>query len=129
MNGKKYKGKIGFCLNSKLGIEADGGHYVYIRSVSGNRCKVNVITSLEDEHGKFLWNKIRKVRMGYLYSIPKNDAGFKRWSAIDLDGSVQDLYISDIKDIGRVKMRTRHKFFVGKFTSFSTKKNKRKLRK
>ena len=57
------KRKKGLCRknrdNSDLGITdkygnvVNGGHYVYIRKVNGNKCDVNVITSLEDKRGYY----------------------------------------------------------------------------
>ena len=120
---KKVKGKIGYCDNSILGIKdkfgnpLKGGHYVYIRDTDNNgKCNVNIITSLEDKNGNFNIFKLGKVKRGYLYPIPKNDAGFSRWSAINLDGNIKGVDLSKIKDIGKVNMKRRHRFFVGKFT-------------
>lgn len=134
----RYVGKIGYCSNAALGMKgADGkllkgGHYVYIREVSGSRCNVNVITSLErvrldrfgvpvvDRFGNVVYDyvqpKIEKVKRGYLYPIPKRDADFPLWSAINLDGNIRGVKIADIKNIGSKSMKRRHKFFVGKFT-------------
>ena len=50
---KQYVGKIGYCDNRTLGIKGadgkplNGGHYVYIREKNGDKCNINVITSLE----------------------------------------------------------------------------------
>ena len=134
----RYVGKIGYCSNAALGTKgADGkplkgGHYVYIREVSGSRCNVNVITSLEtvcrdrrgfivkDRYGEpqteFAPLKIEKVKRGYLYPIPKKDADFPLWSAVNLDGNIRGVKIADVKNIGAKSMKRRHKFFVGKFT-------------
>ncbi len=136
---KQYVGKIGFCDNSALGITdidgrpKKGGHYVYIREMIGaNKCNVNIITSLEtvrrnkigkplrDKSGNLITDytstKIDKVKKGYLYPIPKNDSNFTEWSAINLDGNIKNIKISDIKRIGFRKIKTRHKWYVGKFT-------------
>lgn len=118
---KNYVGKIGYCDNATLGIKgADGkpirgGHYVYIRDMRGNKCDVNIITSLEDRKQNLYDYKIQKVRKGFLYPVPKNDANFNQWSAINLDGNINGIKFSDIKDIGKKKMKQRHKWFVGKF--------------
>jgi len=79
------------------------------------RC-VNIITSLEDENGKFAFDKLHKVRKGYLYPIPKYDANFSRWSAINLDGNKKNIPLAKIIGIGNKKFKRRHRFFVGKFT-------------
>lgn len=135
---KNYVGKIGYCENRVLGIRdidgkpLKGGHYVYIREVNNDRCNVNIITSLEtvrrdkrgyivkDKRGEpqtdFTPLKIEKVKRGYLYPIPKKDADFPLWSAVNLDGNIKGVKISDIKNIGSKSMKRRHKFFVGKFT-------------
>ena len=119
---KQYVGKIGYCDNRTLGIKGadgkplSGGHYVYIREKNGNKCNINVITSLEDKNGNFNNFKLGKVKRGYLYPIPKNDIDLPRWSAVNLDGNINDIKVSDIKNVGSKKIKTRHKFFVGKFT-------------
>ena len=119
---KQYVGKIGYCDNRTLGIKGadgkplNGGHYVYIREKNGDKCNINVITSLEYQNGNYNAKKIRKVRDGKIYAIPKSDADFSRWSAINLDGNIKDIPISRIRDIGSKKIKSRHKFFVGKFT-------------
>ncbi len=117
----KIKGKIGYCTNRDLGLTnnqgqaLNGGHYVYIRKVNGERCDVNVITSLEDRNGKFDYAKLHKVRKGFLYPIPKRDANFSQWSAINLDNNVKNVKVSRVKNIGVKSIKKRHKFFVGKF--------------
>ncbi len=120
---KQVVGKIGYCDNATLGIVdkygnlMKGGHYVYIREMNGTtKCNVNVVTSLESKDGYFDNFKLGKVKRGYLYPIPKPDADFKQWSAINLDGNINGIAVSKIKNIGSVKMRKRHRFFVGKFT-------------
>lgn len=119
---KQIVGKIGYCDNKTLGIRdvngklLEGGHYVYIRKLNNdNSCNVNIITSLENRPGIYNSNKIRKIRQGYLYSIPKKDATFSLWSAVDLSGNVKKVKVSKIKNIGCKRMKNRHKWFVGKF--------------
>lgn len=89
---------------------------MYIREKNGDKCNINVITSLEDKNGNFNNFKLGKVKRGYLYPIPKNDIDLPRWSAVNLDGNINDIKVSDIKNVGSKKIKTRHKFFVGKFT-------------
>ena len=119
---RRYVGKIGACNNAVLGLRDKfgrikrGWHCVYIREVKGDRCDVNVITSLETRDGWYKVDKLTKVKRGYLYPIPKNDADFPLWSAINLDGNIKGVKITDIKNIGSKSMKRRHKFFVGKFT-------------
>ena len=122
MNKKKrVVGKVGYCNNKDLGIknrngEYDGGHYVYIRSCKNDKCNVNVITSLETPWGAFNADKIKKVKQGYLYPIPKTDGNFSQWSAVNLDGNIKNIPIHKIKSIGAKGFKKRHRFFVGKFT-------------
>ncbi len=141
---KQVVGKIGYCDNATLGIKdkdgkpIKGGHYVYIREMNGTtKCNVNVVTSLEsyvyvydrktkrkvrvlDRTGKpvtsYDGDKLNKVKNGRLYPVPKVDAGFPLWSALNLDNNINGVKVSDIKDIGKVKMKRRHKFFVGKYS-------------
>ena len=119
---KQLVGKIGYCDNMTLGLKgADGkplkgGHYVYIREMQGaNKCNVNVVTSLENKHGVYDLRKVSKVKHGYLYPIPKGDANFSQWSAINLDGNINGVNVSDIKSIGYKKIKSRHKYYVGKY--------------
>lgn len=118
---KRVVGKVGFCSNRVLGIKDrngndEGGHYVYIRSCKNGKCDVNVITSLETSTGTFNFNKLHKVRQGYLYPIPKGDGNFKQWSAINLDGNIKGISLHSIQSVGQRYFRSRHRFFVGKFT-------------
>ena len=119
---KKVVGKIGYCNNKTLGMKdkngqyIKGGHYVYIREHNGGKCNVNVITSIEDKNGFYQKTKIDKVKRGYLYPIPKNDANFSQWSAVNLDGNIKNIPLSDIDKIGVKSFKRRHKFFIGKFT-------------
>ena len=135
---KSLVGKIGYCDNIVLGIlgrdgkPLKGGHYVYIREMNGaNRCNVNVITSLEkpryDKNGlikdrfgnpqtDIVPSKIENVKKGYLYSVPKPDANFSLWSAINLDGNIRNIKVSEIQQIGKKRIKRRHSWFVGKFT-------------
>lgn len=136
---KTYVGKIGYCDNKVLGITdkkgnpLKGGHYVYIREMQGaTNCNVNVITSLErvrrDAQGKplkdrygnvitdYTEHKIDKVKKGYLYPLPKRDSNFTEWSAINLDGNINNVPLNKIANIGSRSIKKRHKFIVGKYT-------------
>ena len=118
---KRIVGKVGYCDNAILRIKNkdgkyEGGHYVYIREYKDGKCNVNTITSLEKDDGSFNFKKIRNVKQGYLYPIPKNDANFARWSAINLEGNLKNVPIDKIEDIGKKHFKRRHKMFVGKFT-------------
>lgn len=119
---KTYVGKIAYCDNSDLGIldaygvPLKGGHYVYVRKVNGNKCDVNVITSIEDKQNNVYPRKLNKVKRGMLYPIPKDDADFNQWSAINLDGNIKNVLLSNLRNVGCKKIKNRHKWFVGKFS-------------
>lgn len=118
---KSVVGKVGYCDNKVLGIKNrqgvySGGHYVYIRTCKKGKCNVNIITSLEDKRGLYQNMKIHKVKRGYLYPIPKDDTNFTQWSAVNLDGNIKGINLSDIQDIGKKSFKKRHRFFIGKFT-------------
>lgn len=121
-NGKqtqkpKIKNKVGYCENKDLqGLQhLKGGHYVYIRKVNKNgTCDVNIITSLENKDHKFDFEKLKQVKKGNTYAIPKYDANFSRWSGVN-KMPVKDVKVSKIKDIGKKKIKKRHNFFIGKF--------------
>lgn len=59
---KSLVGKIGVCDNSTLGIPRAGVHYVYIRSMNGGYCDVNVITSLEKRNSELIRRKLFHVK-------------------------------------------------------------------
>lgn len=111
----KIKNKIGYCDNKALRINKNGGHYVYIRKINNNgTCDVNVITSLEDNNRNFKVNKLKQVKRGNTYAIPKNDATFKLWSGVNKI-PIRNVKLASIKDIGRKRIKKRHNFFIGKF--------------
>jgi hypothetical protein len=110
---KSLAGKVGYCDNAALGIPKPGGHYVYIREFNGNTCDVNVVTSLEKD-GRFRLNRVDKVKKGYVYPIPVRDANFTRWSGVT-DNPIKNVPVSKIQDIGKKKIKRRHRFFIGKY--------------
>ncbi len=111
----KLKGKIGYCDNKVLGINKKGGHYVFINSINKNgTCDVNVITSLEDKNFNFNLKKLRQVKRGNTYVIPKTDANFRLWSGVNII-PIRNVRIDRIEDIGKKKIKKRHYFFIGKF--------------
>lgn len=116
MNLKNIKNKIG-CSNQNLkGLEhLSGGHYVYIRKVNYNgTCDVNVVTSLEDSNKNIIGSRIRQLRKGNTYSIPKCDANFTRWSGINKT-PIKNVKIINILDIGSKVIKKRHYFYIDKF--------------
>ena len=111
----KIKNKIGYVDNKYLGINKPKGHYVYIRKVNKNgTCDVNVVTSLEDKNAKFDFNKIKQVKKGNTYPIPKYDTNFSRWSGINKK-PISNVPINKLQDIGKKKIKKRHHFFIGKY--------------
>ena len=101
------KNQIGYCDNKDLRIKKSGGHYVYIDNVRNGKANVHVITSLENKQHTFDTNRIRKIREGYLYPIPRKDANFKRWSAINLN-TIPNVPTGKIKPSSRF-IRKRHR--------------------
>ncbi|MCM1556210.1 MAG: hypothetical protein NC087_01610 [Anaeroplasma bactoclasticum] len=115
---KKVVNKIGFVLNKDLpNINSKkGGHYVYIREYDKKtkKCVVNTITSLEDKRFIAKRQRLYEVRNGNIYSIPKKDITLPLWSGVSAN-PIKNVDISNIKGIGKVKMKKRHYFFIGKF--------------
>ena len=116
MSKSKYNGKIGYVKNKDLGIAilSHNGHYVYINKDNGSTCDVNVVTSLEDKFGKLDRHKIKKVKQGYVYPIPKKDSNFTRWSGVILK-PIKNIDKNKIIDLNYKKIKQRYKWFIGKF--------------
>ncbi|MDR2090934.1 MAG: hypothetical protein LBP62_04700 [Clostridiales bacterium] len=108
-------GKIGFCKNKDLGINKKGGHYVYIRDFFGDKCNVNVVTSLENKNEHLKTNRVLNIKKGYTYPIPLSDSNFTLWSGINYD-TIKNVKTSNIINIGKRYIKRKHKFFVGKFS-------------
>ena len=117
MKAKNLKYKIGYCQNKYLkGVKdnPEDGHYVLIRKVNKDgTCDVNTFTSLE-KNGKFRENKIKHIKHGLVYPIPKNDANFTKWTGCT-NHAIKNVKITDIKDIGKKKIKQRHLFYIGKY--------------
>ena len=113
---KSISGQVGYCENKNLkGLEnIPGGHYVYITKNNKNgTCEVNVITSLEQKNQLLKINRINQVRNGNVYPIPYKDANFSQWSGVSHNTITTK--ISKIQDIGKKKIKDKHKFYLGKF--------------
>ena len=126
----KYNGKIGKCRNSVLGINRTGNHFVYIKKTRNrNKYDVHTITSIEntertndhtipiviDTRGNIRYldeKKLKALRNGNLYSIPKFDSNFPRWSGITKT-PIRNIDESNIR-LTNYKIKKRHKFMVGK---------------
>ena len=114
----KYKGRIGFITDNKLfgsGSNVDG-HYVYIREYNSNtgKCVVNTITSLEDINGNYKSKRIKELRKGNIYSIPKKDSNLTLWSGISCN-PIRNVNLNDISFTVKKKIKKRHRFFINKF--------------
>lgn len=115
MSKKTIKNKIGYVDNKYLGINKPKGHYVYIRKVNNDgTCDVNVVTSLEDRNARLDFKKIKQVKKGNTYPIPKYDTNFSRWSGINKK-PISNVPIDKVQDIGKKKIKKRHYFFIGKY--------------
>ena len=78
-------GKIGFCSNDVLGINEPGGHYVYIHSIDDNNiCEVSTITSLDDGNGNIKYSRIKNIKLGRTYPVPKKKTNFNRWVGLNV---------------------------------------------
>ena len=111
----KIKNKIGYCDNKALRINRPGGHYVYIRNVNKNgTCDVNIITSLENKNKQYNLDKLKQVKKGNTYAIPKYDANFTLWSGVNKT-PIKNVRTNMIIDIGKKKIKRRHYFYIGKF--------------
>ena len=113
---KSISGQVGYCENRYLkGLEKiPGGHYVYItRNNKDGTCEVNVITSLENTAKTFNTQKLKQVKYGNTYSIPYKDANFTRWSGVTHNSI--NVKLNKIQDIGKKKIKDKHKFYLGKF--------------
>jgi hypothetical protein len=113
-------GKIAFCSNTVLGLKdkngknIPGGHYVFIRSVHGKTCDVNVITSLEKKINIYDLKKIRNVSLGNTYPIPLGDANFTKWSGVN-HNSIRGVAITDLQDTGKRWIDARHHAYIKKY--------------
>lgn len=112
MNEKKYKGKIGWADGNILNTRS--GHYVFIRSCKNSKCKVNTFTSIENYYAQISSTKIKKVKEGKIYAIPKTDLNLKRFSGID-KRVISNVDIKDIKIKKKVKLKRRHNFYIYKY--------------
>ena len=95
--------------------DTDKGHYVFIVKDNFNgTCNVNVITSLENDKHEFDFKKLKQVKKGNTYSLPKYDTEFTKWSGVN-HGVIKNVNISDIKNIGCKRIRRRHFYYIHKF--------------
>lgn len=118
MSKNKIVNKIGYIENIHLPTlrKVRGGHYVYIREYNKTtgKCVVNTITSLEDKNHCYKAHRIKEVRNGNIYSVPKKDITLPLWSGISCN-PIKNVDIRNIKGINKVKVKKRHRFFINKF--------------
>jgi hypothetical protein len=116
MSKKLYKGKIAYVDNVKLGIKLPGGHYAYIRSYDpkSKTCSVNTIKSIQDNHGNFINAKLLQVKSGLLYPIPIHDTNLSLFSGVS-NKPIKNIELKNLKNIGKRTIKTRHKFYIGKY--------------
>ena len=114
MSNKKSKhiGKIGWCDSDVLGLSR--GHYVYIRKVRNGKCEVNTFTSIEDDDEFLDFRKVKKIKTGEIYPIPKSDLTLRKFSGID-HRVIKNISIHDIKNKGRFRIKNRHKHYIYKY--------------
>lgn len=126
---KRINAKIGYMNNCDLPPlkNQNGGHYVYIRKKQG-KVNVHTITSIEhkakdNKHtiplvintktGEIRYvseKKLRDIRNGNLYPIPKNECNLSLWSGMNKK-PIRNVDESKIKNIDSKKIRRKHKFF------------------
>lgn len=105
----KLVGKIGWCSANTLGL--DKGHYVFIRSVYGNKCSVNTFTSIKQKDGLYDLGKIKKIERGSLYPIPKKDSTLHRFSGIHKN-VITNVPLDEVENIGRFFLKRRHHHYI-----------------
>lgn len=116
----KLKNRVGFIKNNKLGIDKEGGHYVYINKVNKDRksVNVNVITSLDinkKDNSKFQINKIDKIRKGYIFPLIKHKGNnFTKWSGINKN-SIKNVKVKDIDFSSKKFINDDYKSLINKF--------------
>ena len=129
---KRYNGRIMSCSDEDLGIpDSAGRHYVYVKKgKSKDKYDVNVITSIENferdekhtmplqitDSGRMVYldpKKLKAIRKGNLYPIPRFEANFGKWSGITRH-PIKDIDKSKLTKTKK-KIWRRHKFFVGKY--------------
>lgn len=116
----KIKGKIGYCDNRDLQLRdrhgniLTGGHYVYIRKYYKNTgtCVVSTCTSLEDNYGNIKTQKMKLLRDGKTYPVPKKDSNFPKWTGVNK--TVIYVNKSKISRVNKKRIKKRHKLIIGK---------------
>lgn len=112
MKDKYYKGKIGYCDGTGLGLNR--GHYVYIRNCINGNCEINTFTSLKDNDGHYEIGKIRRIENGFIYPVPKNDVDLRLFSGVD-KRIIKNVPVNKIRIIKKKRIKSRHKFYINKY--------------
>jgi hypothetical protein len=113
---KLYKGKIAYVDNVNIGIRLPGGHYVYIISYDpkNKTCNVNTNKRIKENHGNFINAKLLQIKSGFLYPIPIHDTNLSLFSGVS-NKPIKNIELKNLKNIGKRTIKTRHKFFIGKY--------------
>lgn len=110
---KYYEGKVGWCDKDTLGLSL--GHYVFIRKIKKNGlCDVNTLTSIEDNDGYFNISKIKKIKNGVIYPIPKSDDTLRKFGGVD-KRVIKNVPINKIQNLGFNSIKKRHHYYIKKY--------------
>ena len=107
----RYIGKVAWCDGNVLNLS--NGHYVFVRSVQGNKCSVNTFTSLKNNSGSFKVPKFDKVVKGEIYPIPLKDLTLPRFSGIHK--GAKKVSLLDLKGVGKHRLKQRHHHYIRKY--------------
>lgn len=109
-NYKNLVGKMGWCDAQTLGL--DDGHHVFIRSVNGDNCDVNTLTSIRDKKSnKFNIAKMKMVEDGIIYPIPLKDCSLRVFGGVHKN-AIKNIPISKIQDINKNTLHKKHHYYI-----------------
>lgn len=110
---KNLVGKLGWCDAQTLGLPE--GHYVFIRSVNGDKCDVNTLTSIRDKKTKlFAVRKMEKVEDGIIYPIPLKDCSLPLFGGVHKN-AIKNIPISKIQDINKNTLHKKHHYYIKRY--------------
>ena len=112
-NYKSLVGKMGWCDAQTLGLSE--GHYVFIRSVNGDKCDVNTLTSIRDKQtNMFVVKKMEKVEDGIIYPIPLKDCSLPLFGGVHKN-AIKDIPINKIQDINKNTLHKKHHYYIKRY--------------
>ena len=112
-NYKNLVGKMGWCDAQTLGLSE--GHYVFIRSVNGDKCDVNTLTSIRDKQtNMFVVKKMEKVEDGIIYPIPLKDCSLPLFGGVHKN-AIKDIPINKIQDINKNTLHKKHHYYIKRY--------------